>query len=102
MTARRRTGDTKTYTRDELLEAMQNFIVEAGRLPTSRDADTGWHGLPTVGAFVREFGSWRNAVAALGMSPDPRGGHNKGAGKSAPAKTTKTVSKPGRLRPTKG
>lgn len=98
MSGRRRAGDTQTYTRDELLEGIQNFIVEAGRLPTSRDADTGWHGIPCVAAYKREFGSWRNAMQAFGMPADPRGGHNKGAGKAAPVKVKKSSTK---IKPTK-
>lgn len=98
MSGRRRAGDTKTYTRDELLAGIQNFIIEAGRLPTSRDADTGWHGIPCVAAYKREFGSWRAAMEAFGMPADPRGGHNKGAGKQQ-AEPAKTESK---IKPTKG
>lgn len=97
MSGIRRTGDTSTYTRQELLDGIQTFIVEEGRLPTSRDADTGWHGLPSVAAFKREFGSWREAMQAFGMPADPRGGHNKGPSKHK-AKAKKTKS---RLRSTK-
>lgn len=93
MSGVRRTGDTNKYTRQELLDGIQNFIIEEGRMPTSRDADTGFHGLGSVAAYKREFGSWREAMEAFGMPADPRGGHNKGQSKHKKRKTKKAKSK---------
>lgn len=93
-TNHKRHGGRKAYTREELIEAVHTFIIEEGRLPTSRDADTGWHGIPTVGAYAREFGSWREAMVACSLPVDPRGGHNK-AGKRFNTKGhTRTKIKP--------
>lgn len=101
MSGHTRAGDNHVYTRDELLDSMRDFIIEEGRLPTSRDADKGTHGLPTVKAYAREFGSWREGLSALGMQPDPRGGHNKGQSKHAP-KAKKTKKGRSGIAPTKG
>jgi hypothetical protein len=101
MSGWRRTGDTKSYTREELLYGIQNFIIEAGRLPTSRDADTGWHGLPSVSAYKREFGSWRAAMQEFGMPADSRGGHNAGQSKNDKRQQSPPTSR-SRIQPTKG
>ena len=75
---KRRDGITMGYTKEDALEAIQNFLVEEGRLPTSRDADKGKHGLPTVKVFKRLYGSFASAMHEYNLPVDRRGGHNRG------------------------
>lgn len=77
MANKRRDGLQISYTRDELIERLQDFVIEEGRIPTSRDADRGVHGMPSVNVYAREFGSWSEAIRVMNLPVDPRGGHNR-------------------------
>lgn len=74
---KRRDGEPTGYTKNECLEAIQNFLIEEGRLPTSRDADKGLHGLPAVKVFKRLYGSYSAAMSEYNLPADRRGGHNR-------------------------
>ena len=93
---KRRDGVTMGYTKDDALAAIQDFVVEEGRLPTSRDADKGMHGLPSVKVFKRLYGSFTAAMAAHNLPADRRGGHNRGkdtpSGAPAPKKRRRRLS----------
>lgn len=77
MAGKRRDGTTTGYTREELIEKLQDFLIEEGKVPTSRDADRGTHGLPCARVYARVFGSFSEAIRALGLPVDGRGGHNR-------------------------
>ena len=84
-----RKGTSINYTKDELIEAIKDFIIETGKLPTSRDADAGRYDLPSVAVFKRHFGSWRAALEAINLPSDARGGHNAFAKKKKSRSTKK-------------
>lgn len=77
MAGKRRDGVVVGYTKEELTDKITNFIIEEGRIPTSRDADAGTHDLPCARVFARVFGSWSEAIRVHNLPVDPRGGHNR-------------------------
>lgn len=97
----RRDGLRISYTKEELIERLQDFVIESGRIPTSRDADTGLHGLPSVNVYVREFGSWSEAIRAMNLPVDARGGHNRKPTTPDGAKAQAKAMGKSRLRSTK-
>ncbi len=64
----------KPLGRDDLVERLQVARRAKGRPPTSRDADQLRYGLPSVAAYVREFGSWRLALSEAGYKASGSGG----------------------------
>lgn len=66
----------RRWSRDEMVEAIQRFAVEHGRVPTAN----AWHGqrrhpdYPSESAVERGFGSWNAAIEAAGFEPRGQGG----------------------------
>nr|AFD03171.1 hypothetical protein [uncultured bacterium W5-102b] len=53
--------------RSELTEALAKVGRRLGRVPTVRDLDAEGPDVPGKGVYIREFGSWRTALAAAGF-----------------------------------
>jgi formylglycine-generating enzyme required for sulfatase activity len=68
----RRTKSTRTEpTATEAVEAIRDWTVRHGRLPTEQEwADAG-DGHPSAPAVARKFGSWKGALAAAGHPLEP-------------------------------
>lgn len=98
----RRDGLRISYTREELIEKLQDFVIEEGRIPTSRDADRGMHGMPSVNVYAREFGSWSEAIRYMNLPVDTRGGHNRKSGTPNGAKPRSRNHTASRIKSTKG
>jgi len=63
---------TRRYTRGELVAWIEAFVAEFGVAPGYKDVRT-WPG-PSVAPYMREFGSFSNAVKAAGYAPRGDGG----------------------------
>lgn len=59
------------FTREQLVEMLQDLWVSKGINPSTRDCDRGAHGLPSRKVFSRLFGSLDDAKAEAGL---PTGG----------------------------
>lgn len=89
----RRPSGNRYWDRDRIIQSFQQFEQQMGRPPAVGDVtatSTSWRSsmspervaeadrarelglkLPTADAATREFGSWRAALAAAGMEPNP-------------------------------
>ena len=54
------------YSREELVNQLLTLTSDLGRVPTMADLDKD-SAKPSSGPFVREFGSWRNALKEAGL-----------------------------------
>lgn len=58
--------DPKKYTKDELIEILNDKSEELGRLPTSRDFKKT---RPNYDRYCKAFGGWNKAIEAAGLRP---------------------------------
>jgi len=67
----RRRGPGTTYSREELIGAVQEVASRVGRVPTSNDYSdqASRSGLPSLPTVTNRLGGWANAVRAAGMTP---------------------------------
>jgi hypothetical protein len=63
------------YTDQQLLDILRALADELGRAPSTREMLTR-PGLPSPSTYVNRFGSWRAALARLGLQP-PREGNTR-------------------------
>lgn len=59
----------RIYTKEQLIEIIQQFDRENGKPPIERDFDNNPK-YPSYGTYQREFGSWNNAKIEAGFKPD--------------------------------
>jgi hypothetical protein len=59
----------KMYTRELLIEMIQQFVREKGMLPTVADF-TNNPDYPSIKPYLREFGSWTGGLIAAKFKPD--------------------------------
>lgn len=64
-----RQGYTHKYTRQELIDILQQWIKENGRIPTSTDFNDDPN-LSAINTYIREFGSWNKALIETGFKPN--------------------------------
>lgn len=69
MSARHFAGPT--YDRETIVEALRDFELEHGQVPT-RDAWDEAVPAPSSRTIIRHLGSWNAALAAAGMTPNRR------------------------------
>lgn len=78
------------FTREQLIDMLQDLWASKGINPTTRDCDRGAHGLPSRKVFSRLFGSLDAAKAEAGLpvgeAPAP-----KPSGKTSKAKVNKVA-----------
>lgn len=58
------------YSKEKLIEDLKRFYKETGEIPTYTDFSA--DGLPSYGAYIREFGSITNAREAAGIPQKPK------------------------------
>lgn len=69
---------TKKYTRSRLIETLQKWEKDNGKIPEEKDFTN--KGLPYYTTYVNEFGTWNKALEAAGFEtrgPNGRIGYNK-------------------------
>ena len=57
----------REYRREDLLNCLQELARALGRPPTRKDLDK-IPSPPSSGPFVRQFGSWQNALREAGLA----------------------------------
>lgn len=80
--------ESRHWTREACVEALQRFQREYGRPPVASEILHSRPGLwfPNVASVAREFGSWKAGLEAAGMTALPRG-HNRNERNSMTART---------------
>ncbi|MBR3252842.1 DEAD/DEAH box helicase family protein [Candidatus Saccharibacteria bacterium] len=65
-----------SYTKEELIEALQKKARELGRTPTEKEVDMDPR-MPTIGPYIRVFGNWNDALKAAGLELNRKRGHKE-------------------------
>lgn len=60
----------KTWTKQEIIESIQLFVEEYGKIPVRRDFEKSEGKYPNFTTVVVYFGSWNRAIEASGFSPN--------------------------------
>lgn len=59
----------KTWTNNEIIEAIQLFVEEYGKVPQRRDFEKSDGKYPNATTVARYFGSWNHAIETAGFEP---------------------------------
>jgi hypothetical protein len=67
----------RSWSKEQVIECIQNFHKEHGRLPTTVDWRYATETNPVFSTVHRRFGSWANGIEAAGFVPKLRGWQRK-------------------------